>query len=83
MLFRSALVTARGAPSHERAVRTLMDWQVEVDEALFLGGLPKGAFLAEFEPDFFFDDQTGHVEGAAARVPAGHVASGVRNEPPT
>ncbi len=82
MRLRTALVTARGAPSHERAVRTLMDWQVEVDEALFLGGLPKGAFLAEFEPDFFFDDQTGHVEGAAGHVPAGHVASGVRNEPP-
>jgi hypothetical protein len=35
-----------------------MDWQIEVDEAMFLGGLPKGIFLREFEPDFFFDDQT-------------------------
>ena len=33
---------------------------------MFLGGLPKGEFLREFEPDFFFDDQTGHVENAAA-----------------
>jgi 5'-nucleotidase len=56
-----------------------MQWQVDVDEALFLGGLPKGAFLAEFEPDFFFDDQTGHVENAAPHVPAGHVAHGVSN----
>jgi len=80
MRIRTALVTARSAPAHERAIRTLMDWRIEVDEAMFLGGLPKGAFLREFEPDFFFDDQTGHVEGAAGHVPSGHVASGVRNE---
>jgi 5'-nucleotidase len=77
MRLRTALVTARSAPAHERAIRTLMDWQIEVDEAMFLGGLPKGAFLREFEPDFFFDDQTGHIENAAAHVPAGHVAAGV------
>ncbi len=79
MRLRTALVTARSAPAHERAIRTLMDWQIEVDEAMFLGGLPKGSFLREFEPDFFFDDQTGHIENAAAHVPAGHVAAGVVN----
>ena len=76
---RTALVTARSAPAHERAIRTLMNWNIEVDEAMFLGGLAKGAFLREFEPDFFFDDQTGHIEAAARHVPAGHVASGVSN----
>ena len=81
MRIRTALVTARSAPAHERAMRTLMDWQIEVDEAMFLGGLAKGAFLREFEPDFFFDDQTGHVASAAAHVPAGHVAAGVANPP--
>ena len=79
MRIRTALVTARSAPAHERAIRTLMDWNIEVDEAMFLGGLEKGEFLREFEPDFFFDDQTGHIESAARHVPAGHVASGVRN----
>ena len=79
MRIRTALVTARSAPAHERAIRTLMDWHIEVDEAMFLGGLAKGAFLREFEPDFFFDDQTGHVDSAAAHVPAGHVASGISN----
>ncbi len=79
MRIRTALVTARSAPAHERAMRTLMDWHIEVDEAMFLGGLAKGEFLREFEPDFFFDDQTGHVASAAAHVPAGHVASGVSN----
>ena len=76
---RTALVTARSAPAHERAIRTLMNWNIEVDEAMFLGGLDKGEFLREFEPDFFFDDQTGHIESAARHVPAGHVASGVSN----
>ena len=81
MRVRTALVTARSAPAHERAIRTLMQWNIEVDEAMFLGGLPKGEFLKEFEPDFFFDDQTGHIESAAQHVPAGHVASGISNPP--
>ena len=79
MHIRTALVTARSAPAHERAIRTLMDWNIAVDEAMFLGGLPKGEFLREFEPDFFFDDQTGHVTSAAQHVPAGHVSSGIAN----
>jgi 5'-nucleotidase len=79
MRIRTALVTARSAPAHERAIRTLMNWNVRVDEAMFLGGLPKGEFLREFEPDFFFDDQTGHVTHAAQHVPSGHVASGISN----
>jgi 5'-nucleotidase len=79
MRVRTALVTARSAPAHERAIRTLMDWNIEVDEAMFLGGLAKGEFLREFEPDFFFDDQTGHIESAARHVPSGHVASGISN----
>ena len=79
MRIRTALVTARSAPAHERAIRTLMDWNIEVDEAMFLGGLPKGEFLREFEPDFFFDDQTGHVDSASAHVPAGHVVMGINN----
>ena len=79
MRIRTALVTARSAPAHERAIRTLMDWNIQVDEAMFLGGLEKGPFLREFEPDFFFVDQTGHVESAARHVPAGHVSSGIAN----
>ena len=80
MRLRTALVTARSAPAHERAIRTLLAWRIDVDEAMFLGGLPKGEFLREFEPDFFFDDQTRHVESAAEHVPSGHVPHGVANE---
>ena len=49
------------APAHDRAVRTLMSWDIEVDEAMFLGGLEKGPFLQVFAPDFFFDDQLTHL----------------------
>lgn len=80
MRLRTALVTARSAPAHERAIRTLMDWNVEVDEAMFLGGLDKGEFLREFEPDFFFDDQTRHCDSAALVGPTGHVVAGVAND---
>jgi 5'-nucleotidase len=80
MRLRTALVTARSAPAHERAIRTLMDWNIHVDEAMFLGGLEKGPFLREFAPDFYFDDQTRHVESAAQHVPSGHVPHGVANE---
>ena len=79
MKIRTALVTARSAPAHERAVRTLMEWNIAVDELMFLGGLDKGEFLKAFEPDFYFDDQRGHIDSARAHVAAGHVPFGVAN----
>ena len=79
MKIRTALVTARSAPAHERAINTLMQWNIAVDEALFLGGLDKGAFLKAFEPDFYFDDQRGHIDSARAHVAAGHVPFGIAN----
>ncbi len=84
MRIRTALVTARSAPAHDRAMRTLMSWDIEVDEALFLGGLEKGPFLQVFAPDFYFDDQISHVRSAARAGPAGHVDRGPLPEaPPT
>ena len=79
MHIRTALVTARSAPAHERAIRTLMAWNIEIDEAMFLGGLDKSAFLREFEPDFFFDDQIRHCESARDVTAIGHVLSGIVN----
>ena len=80
MRIRTALVTARSAPAHDRAIRTLMSWNIEVDEAMFLGGLEKGPFLQVFEPDFYFDDQLTHVQSAVkAAVSTGHVEAGVVN----
>jgi 5'-nucleotidase len=77
---RTALVTARSAPSHERVVRTLRDWNVRIDESLFLGGLSKGDFLKSFGADVFFDDQQPHCNSASEFVATGHVPHGVSNE---
>jgi len=77
---RTALVTARSAPAHERVVRTLRSWGIRIDEALFLGGLPKGEFLKAFGADIFFDDQAMHCESASEHVATGHVPHGVANE---
>jgi 5'-nucleotidase len=77
---RTALVTARSAPAHERVVRTLRAWDIRIDEALFLGGLEKGRFLKAFGADIFFDDQRGHVESAHPHVTACHVPFGIANE---
>jgi 5'-nucleotidase len=78
---RTALVTARAAPAHERVVRTLRDWNVRIDESLFLGGLSKGDFLKSFAADVFFDDQQVHCTSASEHVATGHVPHGVANEP--
>jgi 5'-nucleotidase len=78
---RTALVTARSAPSHERVVKTLRHWNIRIDEAFFLGGLSKGEFLNAFKADFFFDDQIGHCDSAtASHVATGHVPHGIINE---
>lgn len=77
---RTALVTARSAPAHERVVRTLRDWNIRIDESLFLGGLDKGSFLKAFGADVFFDDQEGHCVSASEHVAAGHVPHGITND---
>ncbi len=77
---RTALVTARSAPAHERVVMTLREWKIRIDESLFLGGLPKGEFLRAYGADVFFDDQQQHCESASPHVATGHVPHGVANE---
>ena len=73
---RTALVTARQAPTHERVIRTLRAWGIRIDEALFLGGLSKGEFLKAFQADIFFDDQPVHCDSAAKHVTTAHVPNG-------
>ena len=72
---RIALVTARSAPSHERVIRTLRDWEIRVDESLFLGGLQKGDFLKVYQADIFFDDQEENINSASDKVPTGQVVN--------
>lgn len=76
---RTALVTARGAPAHERVIRTLRAWDVRLDESLFLGGMDKTEFLRAFGADVFFDDQSQHCERASSHVTTGHVPHGIVN----
>jgi len=76
---RTALVTARSAPAHERVIRTLREWQVRIDESLFLGGLDKGEFLRAYGADVFFDDQQQHCHSASQNVATGHVPHGIAN----
>lgn len=77
---RTALITARAAPAHERVIKTLRAWNIRIDEATFLGGMDKGAFLKAFGADIFFDDQQQHCDSAKEHVATGHVPHGVSNE---
>lgn len=70
---RTALVTSRSAPAHERVIRTMRAWNVRVDEAFFLGGLEKREVLKAFGAQIFFDDQSIHTASAAQAVPAARV----------
>lgn len=76
---RTALVTARAAPAHERVIKTLRAWNIRLDESLFLGGMNKTEFLVAFGADVFFDDQAEHCRLASEFVAAGHVPHGVTN----
>jgi 5'-nucleotidase len=76
---RTALVTARSAPAHERVIRTLRAWNIRIDESIFLGGLDKGEFLRAYRADVFFDDQASHCVSAGTHVATGHVPHGIAN----
>lgn len=78
---RTALVTARSVSAHERALRTLQAWHIEVDEVMFLAGMNKGPMLRNFRADIFFDDQKRNCDEAAAYVACAHVPYGVKNRP--
>ena len=76
---RVAVVTARSAPAHERAINSIHQWGLRVNDAFFLGGLPKGPMLEVLQPHIFFDDQRRHVEGAALSTPSVHIPFGEIN----
>ena len=76
---RTALVTARSAPAHERVIKTLRSWGIRLNESLFLGGLQKSEFLAAYRADVFFDDQAEHCRLAGEVVTTGHVPNGLTN----
>ena len=77
---RTALVTARSAPSDKRVIKTLREWGVRIDESLFLGGLSKKDFLKSFEADIFFDDQKNNIIEISKDTPSGYVPYGIKNK---
>lgn len=79
-VLRTAIITARNAPSHERAVNTLTSWDVSVDEMFFLGGIEKRRFLEVIRPHLFIDDQIGHLDQSLIDIPLVHIPFGIMNE---
>ncbi|MDV7341838.1 5'-nucleotidase [Terasakiella sp. A23] len=76
---RVSIVTARGAPSHERVLTTLEKFGITVNESFFLGGVEKSKILAELKPHIFFDDQITHLKTSKSVAPSVHVPFGVKN----
>lgn len=76
-ILRTAIITARNAPSHERFVTTLRHAGVFADETFFLGGINKQRILDVMKPHIFFDDQMRHLEGGS--VPSVHIPFGIAN----
>lgn len=80
-IIRTAIVTARNAPSHKRVITTLNHWGVSPDETFFLGGIEKHRILEVMKPHIFFDDQMRHITSTAGNIPSVHIPFGVRNVP--
>ena len=70
---RTAVVTARNAPAHKRAIQTLREWKIRVNEMHFLGGVAKAGILRAFRPHIFFDDQKTNLEPSASEIPSAQV----------
>ncbi len=79
-ILRTAIITARNAPAHERVVTTLEEWGVWADETFFLGGMEKKRILGIFKPHLFFDDQITHLQPSAENLAMVHVPFGVANK---
>ena len=79
-IIRTAIVTARNAPAHERVITTLEDWGVSANETFFLGGMVKDRILSRLKPHMFFDDQIGHLESQAGDIPMVHIPFGISNK---
>lgn len=79
-ILKTAIVTARSAPAHERAINTLNSWGVTVDEMFLLGGIEKRQFLEIFKPHIYFDDQKMHLDKNMKNIPMVHIPFGITNK---
>lgn len=78
---RTFLVTARDNKAMKRVFTTLKEWNLEIDEKHFLGGLDKTPILRAIDPAIFFDDSSDHINRAKHHVPAAYVIYGIKNIP--
>lgn len=78
-IIRTAIITARNAPAHERVITTLEHWGVSANETFFLGGMKKDRILSRLKPHIFFDDQRSHLESEAGNIPMVHIPFGIAN----
>lgn len=78
-IIKTAIVTARNAPAHERMIKTLNAWEIDVDETFFLGGIDKSRILNIMQPHIYFDDQIIHLDHLD-RIPAVHIPFGIANQ---
>ncbi len=79
-ILKTAIVTARNAPSHGRAIKTLEDWNVSVDQMFFMGGIDKKRILSTFKPHLFVDDQLSHLDKTLENITLVHLPFGIRNK---
>jgi 5'-nucleotidase len=79
-IIRTAIVTARSAPSHERVITTLEHWGVSANETFFLGGMQKERILSILRPHIYFDDQKSHLASEAGDIPMVHIPFGIAND---
>jgi 5'-nucleotidase len=79
-ILKTAIITARNAPAHERAINTLKSWNVEVDEMFLLGGIEKKRVLKILKPHLFFDDQLTHLDPKLENIPLVHIPFGITNK---
>lgn len=79
-VLRTAIITARNAPAHERAINTLTHWDVNVDEIFFLGGIEKRRILEILKPHLFIDDQIDHLDKSLSDIPLVHIPFGLINK---
>jgi 5'-nucleotidase len=79
-ILRTSIITARNAPSHERAINTLTSWGVTVDELFLMGGVDKSRILNVVKPHIYFDDQLAHLNKETTKIPLVHIPFGIANK---
>lgn len=77
---RTALITSRSMPTHQRVLNTFKAWRIHVDEAFFMGGVSKTGILQAFKPHIFFDDQESHCLSASSFVPTARVPAALESK---